>query len=47
VAAQEIPMVDLREPINPERKGQIDTIGWLFVAFVVLVVVAAAGILLQ
>jgi hypothetical protein len=31
-------MVDLHdEASNPERKGQIDTVGWLFVAFVVVV----------
>jgi hypothetical protein len=40
-------MVDLHETINREPKGQIDAIGWLFVAFVVVVTgIAAAGIML-
>jgi hypothetical protein len=35
-------MADLRETSNPECKTQIDTIGWLFVAIVV-VITAFAG----
>ena len=35
-------MADLRETSNPECKTQIDTIGWLFAAFVVVVAAIAA-----
>jgi hypothetical protein len=37
-------MADLRETSNPECKTQIDTIGWLFVAFVVVITAFAAMI---
>jgi hypothetical protein len=37
-------MADLRETSNPECKTQIDTIGWLFVA-VVVVITAFAGMI--
>jgi hypothetical protein len=42
VAAWEVSMVDLHETNNPERKPQIDTVGWLFLAFVVAITAAAA-----
>jgi hypothetical protein len=35
-------MVDLRETNNPKREPQIDTVGWLFLAFAVAVTAAAA-----
>jgi hypothetical protein len=34
-------MADLRETSNPECKTQIDTIGWLFAAFVVVITITA------
>jgi len=34
-------MVDLHEANNPERKPQIDTVGWLFLAFAVAITAAA------
>jgi hypothetical protein len=34
-------MVDLHETNNPERKPQIDTVGWLFLAFAVAITAAA------
>ena len=37
-------MADLRETSNPECKTQIDTIGWLFVAFVVVITAFAVMI---
>jgi hypothetical protein len=37
-------MVDLHETSNPPPNGQIDTIGWLFVAFVVVITAVAAMI---
>ena len=37
-------MADLRETSNPDCKTQIDTIGWLFVAFVVVITAVAAMI---
>jgi hypothetical protein len=47
VAAWEVSMVGLRDTINPEHKGQIDAIGWLFAAFVVVVTgIAATGVML-
>jgi hypothetical protein len=42
VTAREVSMSDLREMSNPECKAQIDTIGWVFVAAVV-VIAAFAG----
>jgi hypothetical protein len=35
-------MVDLHEMNNPERGPQIDTVGWLFLAFAVVITAAAA-----
>jgi hypothetical protein len=35
-------MVDLHETNNPKREPQIDTVGWLFLAFAVAVTAAAA-----
>ena len=41
-------MVDLHETNNPGYNGQIDAIGWLFVAFVVVAAgIAATGIMLS
>ena len=40
-------MVDLHEPSNWQRNGEIDTIGWLFVAFVVVVITTIAVIALS
>jgi hypothetical protein len=37
-------MVDLQETSSSERKAPIDTIGWLFVAFVVVITAIAAMI---
>ena len=37
-------MVDLHETNRPEPNGQIDTIGWLFAAFAVVVTAIAAVI---
>jgi quinol-cytochrome oxidoreductase complex cytochrome b subunit len=37
-------MVDLHETNKPQPNGSIDTIGWLFVVFVVVITVAAAMI---
>jgi hypothetical protein len=42
VVAQEVSMTDLHETNDPERKAQIDTVGWIFVAFVVVVTAIAA-----
>ena len=42
VAAGEVSMVDLHETNNPERRPQIDTVGWLFLAFAVAITAAAA-----
>jgi uncharacterized membrane protein YeaQ/YmgE (transglycosylase-associated protein family) len=35
-------MVDLHETNNPERRPQIDTVGWLFLAFAVAITAAGA-----
>ena len=35
-------MVDLHETNNSERRPQIDTVGWLFLAFAVAITAAAA-----
>ena len=42
VAAWEVSMVDLHETNNPEHRPQIDTVGWLFLAFAVAITAAAA-----
>jgi hypothetical protein len=41
VAAWEVSMVDLHETNNPKREPQIDTVGWLFLAFAVAIAAAA------
>jgi hypothetical protein len=35
-------MSDLHEARDPEREPQIDTVGWLFLAFAVAITAAAA-----
>jgi hypothetical protein len=35
-------MTDLHETSDPESKAQIDTVGWIFVAFVVVITAIAA-----
>jgi len=35
-------MVDLHKTNNPEHRPQIDTVGWLFLAFAVAITAAAA-----
>ena len=40
----EVSMTDLHETTDPKYTAQIDTIGWIFVAFAVVITVAA-GIL--
>jgi hypothetical protein len=35
-------MSDLHEARDPEREPQIDTVGWLFLAFAVAITTAAA-----
>ena len=42
MAAWEVSMVDLHETNNPEHRPQIDTVGWLFLAFAVAITAAAA-----
>ena len=42
VAAWEVSMVDLHETNNPEHRPQVDTVGWLFLAFAVAITAAAA-----
>jgi hypothetical protein len=37
-------MADLPEARDPERKADIDTVGWLFLAFAVVITAAAAMI---
>ena len=37
-------MVDLPEASNSERKAEIDTVGWLFLAFAVVITATAAMI---
>jgi hypothetical protein len=38
------PMVDLHETNNQEPKPQIDTVGWLFLAFAIVLTATAAMI---
>ena len=45
--AWEVSMVDLHETNNPERKPQIDTVGWLFLAFAIAITAAAAIVAYQ
>ena len=40
----EVSMADLPEAINPEHKALIDTVGWLFLAFAVVITATAAVI---
>ena len=42
MAAWEVSMVDLHETNNPEHRPQINTVGWLFLAFAVAITAAAA-----
>ena len=42
MAAWEVSMVDLHETNNPEHRPQVDTVGWLFLAFAVAITAAAA-----
>ena len=42
MAAWEVSMVDLHETNNPEHRPQVDTVGWLFLAFAVAIIAAAA-----
>jgi len=44
VAAREVSMADLHETSDPERKPEIDTVGWLFLAFAVAITAVAAMI---
>ena len=44
VVAWEVSMVDLRETNNPEGEPQIDTVGWLFLAFAIAITAAAVTI---
>ena len=40
-------MTDLHETTDPKYTAQIDTVGWIFVAFVVAVTVVAAIVAYQ
>ena len=40
-------MLDLHEARDPEREPQIDTVGWLFMAFALAITAAAAMIAFQ
>jgi hypothetical protein len=40
-------MVDLHETNNPERKSQIDTVGWVFLGFAIAITAAAAIVAYQ
>jgi hypothetical protein len=40
-------MSDLHEAPHPEHEPQIDTVGWLFMAFVLAITAAAAMIAFQ
>jgi len=40
-------MTDLHETTDPKYTAQIDTVGWIFVAFVVTVTVVAAIVAYQ
>ena len=42
MAAWEVSMADLHETNIPDRKARIDTVGWLFVAGVVVITAIAA-----
>jgi len=47
VAAWNVSMVDRHETNNPQSEPQIDTVGWLFLAFAVAITAAAAIIAYQ
>ena len=40
-------MTDLHETTDPKYAAQIDTIGWIFVAFAVVITVVAAIVVYQ
>jgi hypothetical protein len=40
-------MTDLHETTDPKYTAQIDTIGWIFVAFAVVITVVAAMVVYQ
>jgi hypothetical protein len=42
LAAQEVSMADFHETSAPKSTAQIDTVGWLFAAFVVGIIAVAA-----
>ena len=44
MVAWEVSMVDLHETNNPEHRPQIDTVGWLFLAFAVAITATAARV---
>jgi hypothetical protein len=39
-------MTDLHETSNPKYTAQIDTVGWIFVAFTIVITTVAAILLL-
>jgi hypothetical protein len=38
----EVSMIDLHETSDPKYKAQIDTVGWIFVAFVLVITAVAS-----
>jgi hypothetical protein len=44
LAGLEVSMTDLHETSDPRRTAQIDTAGWLFLAFAVVITAVAAMI---
>jgi hypothetical protein len=40
----EVSMTNLDETSNPERRAEIDIVGWLFLAFAVVITAIAATI---
>ena len=42
----EVLMTDLHETSNPNYTAQIDTVGWIFVAFTIVITTVAAMLLL-
>ena len=47
LAGLEVSMTDLHETPDPKPTAQIDTIGWLFIAFAVVITASAAMIAYQ
>ena len=45
--AWEVSMIDLHETNSPERKSQIDTVGWLFLGFAIAITAAAVIVAYQ